>query len=60
MKQFRCAAIVPGCGAIFDGESEKAILQQISSHARDEHGMPVVPAEVVDMIRANITERSSR
>lgn len=60
MKQFQCAAIVPDCRATFDGESEKAILLQILSHARDEHGMPDVPPEVVDMIRANITERSSR
>jgi predicted small metal-binding protein len=57
MKQFKCGAIVPGCGAVFEGESENAILQRISRHARDEHGMPEVPPEVVDMIRANITER---
>jgi predicted small metal-binding protein len=57
MKQLKCGTIVPGCRAVFEGESENAILQQISRHARDEHGMPEVPPEVVDMIRANITER---
>jgi len=57
MKQFKCGAIVvQGCGAVFESESENAILHQISRHARDEHGMPNVPPEVVDMIRANIAE----
>jgi predicted small metal-binding protein len=57
MKEFKCGSIVPGCATVFEGESENAILRQISSHARDEHGMPEVPPEVVDMIRANIAER---
>lgn len=57
MKQFKCGSIVPGCPTVFEGDSENAILQQISGHARGEHGMPEVPPEVVDMIRANITDR---
>jgi predicted small metal-binding protein len=58
MKQFRCGAIVPGCSAVFEGESESAILNQIGAHARDEHGMDEVPPEVVDTIRDNITEEA--
>jgi predicted small metal-binding protein len=58
MKEFRCGAIVPGCGSIFLGESDTAILEQVWGHARDEHGMPEVPPEIVDMIRANILDRA--
>jgi predicted small metal-binding protein len=58
MKEFKCGTIVPGCSHVFEGESESEILGQIGDHARDEHGMNEVPPEVVDEIRANITERA--
>lgn len=58
MKEFRCGEIVPGCGHTFESESEDGILQQIAAHARDEHGMHEVPPEVIDNIRAHITDRS--
>jgi predicted small metal-binding protein len=57
MKEFRCGEIVPGCDARFQGETEDEILQEIAGHARDEHGMDVVPPEVEDQIRASIVER---
>lgn len=57
MKEFACKTIVPGCSTVFEGESESEIIDQIGDHARDAHGMNEVPAEVVDQIRANITER---
>jgi predicted small metal-binding protein len=56
MKEFKCGALVPGCAAAFEGESEEEILQRIAAHARDEHGMDEVPPEVVDKIRASISE----
>jgi predicted small metal-binding protein len=58
MKEFKCGTIVPGCPTVFEGESESEILDQIGDHARDEHGMSDVPPEVVDQIRANITEQA--
>jgi len=57
MKEFRCGELVPGCGAVFESESEDGLFQQIGAHARDEHGMDEVPPEVVDQIRARIQER---
>ena len=57
MKEFRCGVLVPGCAAAFEGESEEELLQRISAHAREEHGMDEVPPEVVDQIRAAISER---
>jgi predicted small metal-binding protein len=57
MKEFRCGEIVPGCDARFESESEDEILREVRTHARDEHGMPEVPPEVVDQVRARIVER---
>ena len=57
MKEFRCGELVPGCGAAFHSESEHEILQQVATHARDDHGMYEVPSEIVDTIRDSISER---
>jgi predicted small metal-binding protein len=56
MKEFRCGELVPGCEARFEGESDEEILRRIAGHARDEHGMPEVPPEIADKIRAAIAE----
>jgi predicted small metal-binding protein len=57
MKEFSCGVVVPGCSATFQAESEDELFQQISSHARDEHGIDEVPPEVVDTIRASIVDK---
>lgn len=57
MKEFRCGELVPGCAATFHGESDEEILEQVAGHARQDHGMDEVPPEVVDEIRAVISER---
>ena len=59
MKEFRCGALVPGCWATFQGESDDEILRQVAVHAREEHGMDHVPPDKVDEIRAGISEREA-
>jgi predicted small metal-binding protein len=56
MKQFSCGAVVPGCTATFTAETEDELLGQVATHAREDHGMEEVPAEVVDAVRAKIEE----
>ena len=56
MKQFRCGDVVPGCQWVTRNENEKELFEDIHSHARDTHGMDVVPPEVVDAINDVITE----
>jgi predicted small metal-binding protein len=58
MKEFKCNALVPDCWAGFEGETDDEILQQVAVHAREEHGMDELPPEIVDQIRAAISERS--
>lgn len=59
MKEFACGAVVPGCMATFEGESEEQILEQVATHAREDHGMETVPDEVVSQVRENITDRQA-
>ncbi|MGI8511531.1 MAG: DUF1059 domain-containing protein [Solirubrobacteraceae bacterium] len=56
MKQFSCSAVVPGCDASFQAETEEGILEQAAVHAKEAHGMDSVPPEVADQVKANIEE----
>jgi predicted small metal-binding protein len=56
MKEFSCGAVVPGCSARFEADSEEEILQQVAVHAREAHGMEEVPPDVVQQVRQGITE----
>ena len=46
MKNFRCGDVVPGCTRTFTG-TEEDILTQVALHARAEHGLLQIPAELV-------------
>ncbi len=56
MKEFSCGAVVPGCDASFQAETEDEILSQVADHASDAHDMQQVPPDVVAQVRENITE----
>ncbi len=54
MKSFSCGAVVPGCTATFTADDEQGILTQVAEHAREDHGLAEVPAELVAQVRENI------
>jgi predicted small metal-binding protein len=56
MKEFRCNDVVPGCPYVTRSDQEEELFEQISSHAREAHGMDEVPPEVADTIRSVIVE----
>ena len=53
MKQFSCGAVVAGCTATFEAESDEQILAQVADHARRDHGMAEVPDQLAEQVRAN-------
>jgi predicted small metal-binding protein len=55
MKNFSCGSVVPGCTATFSAPTEDGILAQVAQHAREDHGLADVPAELVAQVRANIS-----
>ena len=57
MKEFACGAVVPGCAAVFEGETVDDILGKVAAHAREDHDMETVPDEVVERVKENISER---
>ena len=56
MKQFRCGDVVLGCEWVTRSDDDEELFAEISSHARDAHGMDEVPPEVVEKIQGVITE----
>lgn len=56
MKQFACGTVVDGCDGVVSGETEDEVLAAAAAHAASAHGMDDVPAEVVQAIRAGITD----
>ncbi|RZI91999.1 MAG: DUF1059 domain-containing protein [Microbacterium sp.] len=49
-----CGDAMPGCSARFEDDSREVILEQVSVHAREAHGVEVVTPEMLDAIGANI------
>lgn len=49
-----CGDAVPGCSARFEDESRDRILEQVSVHAREAHGVVDVTPEMLEAIGANI------
>ena len=54
MKEFFCGAVVPGCKAVFRGETDEDILHQVAGHADSEHGIKEVPHSLVDKVKEHI------
>lgn len=54
MKSFACGDVVPGCDATFVCSSEDEILARVAHHARVDHGLTDIPAELVDQVRSRI------
>ena len=49
-----CGDAMPGCSARFEDESRDVILQQVSVHAREAHGVTDVTPELLAALGANI------
>ena len=54
MKSFACGDVVPGCGAVFLGADDGAILSQVGVHAGRDHGLTEVDDELVAAVVAAI------
>jgi predicted small metal-binding protein len=46
MKHFSCDSVVPGCDAVFTGDSEREVLLQAVEHAGEEHGLDDATAQL--------------
>lgn len=56
MKEFACGNIVSGCDGVVSGETVDDVLAAAAEHAKTAHGMDEVPTDVVEAIKAGITD----
>jgi predicted small metal-binding protein len=49
-----CGDAMPGCSARFEEDSRERILELVSVHAQDAHGVVDVTPEMLEAIGANI------
>ncbi len=56
MKQFACATVVDGCPGVVRGETEEEVLGLAAAHAAEAHGMSDLSPEVVEAVRAGISD----
>jgi predicted small metal-binding protein len=49
-----CGDAVPGCSARFEEDSRERILELVTVHAMEDHGVPEVTPEMLEAIGNNI------
>ena len=54
MKSFACGDVVPGCTATWLCSTETEVLAAVAVHARQDHELVDIPAELVDQVRSKI------
>jgi predicted small metal-binding protein len=58
-KVVSCRDVGMDCDFVAKGDSEQDVLQQCADHARTDHGMDEIPAEVADKVRAAIHDEAA-
>ena len=53
-KVLRCREVGMDCDFVARGESEDQVMAQAAEHARKDHGMESIPAEVAATVKAAI------
>jgi predicted small metal-binding protein len=57
MKVLRCADLMPGCQAVVEGMTEAEVMTKAAEHAKKDHGMATIPADVAAKAKAAIKNK---
>jgi predicted small metal-binding protein len=55
MKHFACGDVIPGCAAVFSAPSVDLLMEAVSLHARQDHGVTDITPDLVATITSHIT-----
>ncbi len=58
-KSVSCSDVGMDCDFVAKGKTEEEIISQCADHARVEHNMNEIPADVRDKVRAAIREEAA-
>lgn len=56
-KHIACGDVVPGCAFTADAATEEELVQRVSAHASQEHGVKEVTPELAEKVKAAIRSR---
>jgi predicted small metal-binding protein len=52
-----CGDLMPGCKAVIEGKDEKDVMARAAEHAKGEHKIEQIPAEMVTKVLVAIKEK---
>jgi len=58
-KMVSCREVGVDCDFVAKGETEQDVLQQCAEHARKEHGMTELPADLAEKVRGAIRDEAA-
>ena len=58
-KTVSCRDVGMDCDFVAQGATEEEVLMYCAAHARKDHGMEEIPAEVVEKVRAAIRDEAA-
>ncbi|HEX4164786.1 MAG TPA: DUF1059 domain-containing protein [Bryobacteraceae bacterium] len=53
-KVMKCGDVVPGCDYVARGKNEEEVLAKAAEHAKKDHGMDSIPADVVAKVKSAV------
>ena len=56
-KEMRCGDLMPGCDKVFEGKDENEVIAKASEHARKEHNITTMTADLQEKVRGAIHEK---
>ncbi|HLE40780.1 MAG TPA: DUF1059 domain-containing protein [Nitrospirota bacterium] len=59
MKTFSCASLGMDCKEVLAAQTEEKLLDIVSIHARDVHGMAAIPPDMIGRIKQLMVNRSA-
>jgi predicted small metal-binding protein len=57
MKELRCSDLNPGCSFRAEGKDVDEVMKKASEHARKDHGMSQIPADIAQKAQAAIRDK---
>ena len=54
-----CREVGVDCDFVAKGETEQEVLQECAEHARNEHGMTELPADLAEKVRGAIRDEAA-
>jgi predicted small metal-binding protein len=58
-KVVKCRDVGVDCDFVARGETEREVLKQCAEHARTEHGMDPIPADLLTKVKAAIRDEKA-